>query len=286
MKFAFSSNAFRRYSLIETIELLSEAGYGGIEIMADVPHAYPPHLTESRIEEITGVLRRRHMEISNINAFMLRAVGDVHHPSWIEEDPFLRSVRVAHTLLCIDLAEKLGVRTISTEPGGPVENMSAEEGLYLFTEGLLAVRDRAAKRGVRVLIEPEPGLLVENSAQFLALFENLDPECFGLNFDIGHFFCAGEECASLITQLKDYIHHYHLEDIAASREHVHLMPGEGAIDIAGVLRAIEATGYKGFITVELYTYGDRPVEAAQKSLEYLNRLMTENTAESTRPAGV
>jgi sugar phosphate isomerase/epimerase len=224
------------------------------------------------------------MEVSNINAFMLHAVGDTHHPSWIERDPFLRSMRIAHTLLCIDLAERLGVRTLSTEPGGPLKGMSAEEGLQLFTEGLLMIRDRAAEKRVRVLIEPEPGLLIESSAQFISLFKNLDPDVFGLNFDIGHFFCAGEDCSSLIPQLKDYIYHFHLEDIAESREHIHLMPGDGVIDLAGILKTIDESGYKGFVTVELYTYEDSPIETARKSLEYLNGLLRANKAVSLKPA--
>ena len=50
LRFAFSSNAFRQYSLIETIRILAELGYQGIEIMADIPHAYPPDLNKKDVE--------------------------------------------------------------------------------------------------------------------------------------------------------------------------------------------------------------------------------------------
>ena len=79
----------------------------------------------------------------------------------------------------------------------------------------------------------------------------LDPEVFGLNFDIGHFFCVGEDLSALVLKLKDCSFHFHLEDIASSRRHHHLMLGEGAIDIRGVLETIESTGFSGFVTVEL-----------------------------------
>ena len=52
--------------------------------------------------------------------------------------------------------------------------------------------------------------------------------------------------------------HYHLEDIAATRVHRHLIPGRGAIDFEATLRAIAATGYDGWLTVELYPYIDDP----------------------------
>ena len=112
MKFSFSSNAFRRFSLIDTIEILAGIGYEGIEIMADVPHAYPPDLNEHDIEDTRKALDRYGFTISNINAFMMHAEGDTWHPSWIEQDPVLRARRIDHTLRCIDLAERLGAPSL------------------------------------------------------------------------------------------------------------------------------------------------------------------------------
>ena len=269
MKFAFSSNAFRRYTLFETMKIISATGYQGIEIMADVPHAYPLHLSDGDVAEIRGALRDTQLEVANINAFMHHADGDTYHPSWIEKDPLLRQKRVDYTLRCLDLAAALGARTISTEPGGPLQDMTAEQGMDLFLEGLSKVADQARQSGVKILIEPEPHLLIENSSQFLNLMQQLDPEAFGLNFDIGHFYCVGEDPAELVGRLKDYTPHFHLEDIAASREHYHLLPGQGAIDLPSVLNRIEAIGFQGFVTVELYTYEDRAEEAAFDAYRYL-----------------
>ncbi len=42
MKFAFSTNAYRNFSIEESIDSISEVGYSAIEIMCDIPHAYPP----------------------------------------------------------------------------------------------------------------------------------------------------------------------------------------------------------------------------------------------------
>ena len=181
-------------------------------------------------------------------------------------------MRVDHTLQCIDLARELGAPSITTEPGGPLDGVAPQIGKELFFEGLQAVQETARKKGIRILIEPEPGLLIENSVQFLDFFEQLDPTVFGLNFDIGHFFCVGEDPTALVMALKDYICHFHLEDIASSRVHHHLMPGEGAIDLKGVLRTIDEIGHPGFVTVELYTYEDQPVEAAQQALRYLQEI--------------
>jgi sugar phosphate isomerase/epimerase len=283
MRFAFSSNAFGRYSLTEAIGLLADMGYQGIEIMADVPHAYPAHLSEDDIRQIRRALRSHRMEISNVNAFMHNADGDTYHPSWVEKDPAERARRVQYTLEAIDLAERLGASTISTEPGGPLEDVTRGEGFRFFKEGLAAIEAKARSKGIRVLIEPEPGLLIENSSQFIEFHRELDPTVFGLNFDIGHFFCVGEDPSTLVNELKDYTYHFHLEDIAHTRQHYHLLLGEGAIDISGVLKAIEQTGYDGFVTVELYTYAEKPVEAALKSIAYLNEWLQTSERGAPRP---
>lgn len=271
MRFAFSSNAFRRYSLTETMKILTATGYEGIEIMADVPHAFPLHLSEKDVAEIRSALHDTGLQVANINAFMHHAEGDTYHPSWIEKDKSLRAKRVDYTLRCIDLAKKLGAFHISTEPGGPLQNMTREQGLELFLEGLRQVEQRAKDQGIRVLIEPEPNLLIENSTQFLDLFKVLDKEAFGLNFDVGHFYCVNEDPVELIAKLKEYTYHYHLEDIASTREHYHLKLGEGAIDLPAVLKTIDEIGYDGFVTVELYTYEDQAGEAAFDAYRYLSQ---------------
>ncbi|MEW6112307.1 MAG: sugar phosphate isomerase/epimerase family protein [Thermodesulfobacteriota bacterium] len=271
MKFAFSSNGFLRHNLVDTIRIISGSGYQGIEIMADIPHAYPLHLTDANIREIRTALSDHGLQVSNLNAFMHHADGDTYHPSWIEDDPALRAKRVDYTLRCIDLAAQLGAPNISTEPGGPLHGMTREQGLDLFKEGLRQVEARAREAGIRILIEPEPGLLIENSRQFLELFQGLDPAAFGLNFDVGHFYCVNEDLPQLIHGMKGIAHHFHLEDIPPSRAHHHLMLGEGAIDLPEVLNTIRDTGYAGFVTVELYTYVHSAPDAARDAFRYLQR---------------
>lgn len=269
MKLSFSTNAFLHHNLTDALRAISATGYRGVEIMADVPHAYPSYLTEADVAEIRRTLDRTGLEIANVNAFMHHADGDTYHPSWIEPEAELRKKRVDYTLGCIDLAARLGATCLSTEPGGPLEGMTRERGLELFLEGLRQVEDAARKKRVRILIEPEPGLLIESSGQFLEFYKGLDPEVFGLNFDIGHFFCVGEDPVGLVKTLGPMAHHFHLEDIAADRRHHHLLPGEGAIDLPAVLSAIHGTGYKGFVTVELYTYASDAEGAAWAAMRYL-----------------
>jgi sugar phosphate isomerase/epimerase len=278
MQLAFSTNAYLKYPFTEAVDRLARIGYIGVEIMADVPHAWPAYLLESQRQAIRDALSRNHLAISNVNAFMMNAINDRRqkywHPSWIEPDPHYRQIRIDHTLRALTLAKELGAKCITTEPGGPVEpGASWSAALRLFVEMLKPVIAHAEKEGVLLLIEPEPGLLVETADQFLELMQHLDSPAVGLNFDIGHFYCVNDDPAATVPRLKKFTRHYHLEDIAATRVHHHLVPGEGAIDFTGTLQAIRTTGYNGWITIELYPYVDDPDPAAKTAFERVSRLL-------------
>ena len=272
MKFAFSSNAYRNFKIEECIESIHSAGYDAIEIMCDIPHAFPP-LSDDKIKSIKDSLKKNLMSISNLNGFMMKAIEDFHHPSWIEESHDYRQKRIDHTKNCLKLASYLGARTVSTEPGGPKTSQSTKKELQLFQHGLLEVLSLAEELKIHLLIEPEPELLIENSNQFLNFIEKFDSKYIGLNFDIGHFFCVDEDPAKLIHEMQDYIHHIHLEDIDSARKHYHLIPGRGCIDFKKIFNSLNSIDYDGFITIELYPYQDNPKQAAAESMKFINSIL-------------
>lgn len=272
MNFAFSTNAYRNYSIEESIRSIASIGFSGIEIMCDTPHAFPP-LTSDRLNSIKKTLEQNNMSISNLNGFMLCAIENFHHPSWIEKSSEYRKKRVEHTKNCIKLAKELGAHSVSTEPGGPPTHNSLNKDFDLFAKGISEVLPIAEENKIRLLIEPEPGLIIENSTQFLNFIEKFDSQFLGLNFDVGHFYCVGEKPENLIRNLQDYIYHIHLEDISKSRVHYHLIPGTGSIDFKKIFKSINDINYQGYVTVELYPYQSNPEEAARKSLEFLNSII-------------
>ncbi len=279
MQLAFSTNAYLKFSFSEAVGRLAAIGYRGVEIMADVPHAWPACLLDEQKQAIRKTLAEHRLAISNVNAFMMNAISDPRqrywHPSWIEPDRHYRQIRIDHTCRALTLARELGAPCITTEPGGPVEpGGSWSAALQLFVEGLKPVAEHAEKEGVLLLIEPEPGLLVETADQFLELMQHIDSPAIGLNFDIGHFYCVGDEPAPTVHRLASYTRHFHLEDIAATRVHHHLIPGEGAIDFAATLQAIKQIGYQGWITIELYPYVDNPDDAARTALQRVRAIQS------------
>jgi len=270
MKLGYSSNAFVKMSLLNAIKQIADLGFGGIEIMGDRPHLYPPDWNDEALQYLKRKIGRSGLSVTNINSFTLFAVGDTYLPSWIEPEQSRREMRVAHTLQSLHMADELGCANISVPPGGPLPSgMSGKEAFRLFHAGLDQVIPLAEELGVKILIEPEPDLLMENTKQIRSFISDIRSPQVGVNFDIGHFFCAGEDPGESFQELLPWIGHVHIEDIAASRKHHHLIPGQGAIDFEAVLQAIKDTGYDGNISLELYTYADTPKEAGEESLDYL-----------------
>jgi sugar phosphate isomerase/epimerase len=274
MNLAFSSNAYMHFSVEETIRRVAGIGYRGIEILADVPHAWPVGLLPERRQSLREALARHGLTVSNVNGFMMNAVNDPRqpywHPSWIEPDPHYRAIRREHTKRALALAKELGAGNVQTEPGGPLAaGQTWAAAADIFYEEIMPCVEVAERLEVGLLIEPEPGLMIERFEQYLQFADRIQSPWVGLNFDIGHAYCVGEDPQEWVERMAPHTRHYHFEDIAATRVHQHLVPGTGAIDFEATLAAINRTGYRGWITVELYPFIDEPDSAARRAFDYM-----------------
>ncbi len=275
MILGYSTNAFVRFSVLEAVEKIGRLGFRGVEIMCDRPHLYPPDYGEENLTRLKTVIDDQGLKVTNLNSFTLFAVGDTYLPSWIEPREERREIRIQHTLECLKVADFFGCKNISVPPGGPVDEISQERAMTLFHRGLEMVTPLAQELGIKILVEPEPDLLMENTREFKEFIVDVKSPAIGVNFDIGHFFCAGEDPRVAFEELFEWIGHVHLEDIAPDRVHNHLILGQGAIQFAEIFQTMLRLGYQGDVSLELYPYVDTPEEAGRESLEYLQTLLQE-----------
>ena len=273
MIFGYSTNAFVKFSLFEAIARIAGLGFRGVEIMGDRPHLYPPDFGEEDLARLKKVIDEHAIEVININSFTLFAVGDTYLPSWIEPEEDRREIRIRHTLESLRVADYLGCKTISVPPGGPLGNITRQEAISLFHQGLERVIPLAQELGVKVLVEPEPDLLIERTQEFKSFIKDVKSDWVGLNLDIGHFYCVGEDPNAAFEELFEWVGHVHLEDIATSRAHDHLIAGQGTIQFPEIFQTMLRLEYQGDVSLELYPYVDAPEEAGRESLEYLRALL-------------
>jgi sugar phosphate isomerase/epimerase len=274
MKLAFSTNAFSRHGLSEALKAIAQAGYAGVEVLADKPHWYPDTFDKGVAEGIGAELETLGLAVSNVNAnctfgYWKDAPPEpFFEPSLISPSPELRADRIRMIQNTLQFAKVIGADNISITSGKALPTIPPEAAMKQLRESLGPVLETAEKLKVRVGIECEPMLFIEWAQELRGLIDRIGSRMLGANLDIGHSVVLGEDIPGALKLLDGRIWNCHIEDIPG-RKHYHLIPGQGTMDWSGLKDALIAAKYDRFLTVELYTYPDRPVEAAQESIAYL-----------------
>jgi len=161
MRLAFSTNAYLKFPFDQAAGRLAALGYEGLELLADVPHAWPAGLLEESKKAIGATMDRLGLEFSNINAFMMNAVADHRqpywHPSFIEPDAGYRQVRIDHTRRALSLCAELGAPHITTEPGGPLGPGQSREMGCTYGTGVVSSGEGGGRLGLTVSGSFVPG---------------------------------------------------------------------------------------------------------------------------------
>jgi inosose dehydratase len=160
---------------------------------------------------------------------------------------------------------------------------------------LLGNLDRVAalarRRGVTAVLHPHVGTMVETGAEVQRV---LDGSAVPLCLDTGHLLIGGSDPLELAKTVPDRIAHCHLKDVDAAwaarvqsgevtytdavREGMYRPLGQGDVDIAGIVGALEADGYRGWYVLEQDTIltseptGEGPVADVRASVEFLRGL--------------
>ena len=272
-KIALSSSAFHRLKLAQAVRHVAVAGFSGIEVIADSPHAYPPTMTEADRRAVRSALAQNRLAVSNVDATSMKALRDEFRPSWIESDHVLREERYQHTLDAVQLAKDIGSATVSTMAGGVIEDgMTREEAVSRFVNCL---QKTAAflekKKWPAVLFDPRPGMVVSNTAETVEVLARIKSNAVGMTFNTGHFHLAGDNLIDSIKTLGKHIRHVHIEDVAGDDSGAIVVPGTGVVDFGAVFRAFDEINYAGWFTVDLSAADMHPDEAAKQAFHYLAR---------------
>jgi len=193
--------------------------------------------------------------------------------------------------------------------GAKVLVLSADSGMVGYDarpdldstgwETLLANLDRlaelAAARGVKAVLHPHVGTMIEKPDEVQRVLEN---SSISLCLDTGHLLIGGTDPAALTRQAPERIAHTHLKDVDAAlakrvqageltyteavSEGMYRILGQGDVDIAGVIRELEKHGYDGWYVLEQDTIlhdkpqGAGPVAAVEASANYVRSVLAGN----------
>lgn len=144
----------------------------------------------------------------------------------------------------------------------------------------------AAPEGVRVAFHPHTATWIEAPHEVEALVERLRGTRAGLCLDVGHYLVGGGDPVAAIDRYGALVTHAHLKDVdpgvlarlragevdgfgGAVRERIFTELGNGALDLDGVVAALDRIGYAGWLTVEQDSTWLQPSEAAAIGIRVL-----------------
>ncbi|QYX76437.1 metabolite traffic protein EboE [Streptomyces akebiae] len=183
----------------------------GLWLARDVVARLTSEPGESR--RLKDELEARGLETVTLNAFPYAGFHrevvkkDVYLPDWADE------ARLSHTLDCArvlaallpDDAERGSVSTLPLAwrtPWPPDRADTARRALDRLAAGLATIESDTGRR-VRVGFEPEPGCVVETTAQAVRELRGLDPERLGVCLDACHLAVQFEEPGAALRRLAE-----------------------------------------------------------------------------------
>ncbi len=227
---------------------------------------------ENSPEELTAEKRRDLLDFVKANGLKFSALcGDLgegfFHP---ERNPVLieKSKRI------LDLAKELETDVVTTHIGVVPEDPTHDR-YKIMQEACFELSRYADRIGSHFAIETGP----ETSAVLKGFLDGLGSTGVAVNLDPANLvMVTGDDPVQAVYNLKDYIVHTHAKDgemlIRTNPEYIYKVTprpedmadikffretplGEGKVDFAAYLKALEDIGYRGFLTIEREA-GDDP----------------------------
>lgn len=276
MKLGFVSAILDNNTFEEMIDTASKLGFKCVEVAcwpkgkaerryAGVTHIDVDSLDDEKVEYINNYCSEKGVEISSL-AF---------YPNTMDSDLEKRTENIEHLKKVIKASSHLGIGLITTFIGRD-QHKTVEENIELFKEIWPPIIKFAEEMNVKVAIENCPMLFGPDQwpgGQNLAttpqiwrrLFDIINSEYFGLNYDPSHFVWQKIDYIKPIYEFKNKIFHVHYKDIKLYEDRLNnvgimayplefmspKLPGLGDVDWGKYVSALTDIGYKGYTCIEI-----------------------------------
>ena len=271
LRYAYNTNGTANHRFADALELIADSGYDGVALTLDHHHFDPFAPELSRRAEVLGTALQR-LKLGLVLETGARYLLDPrqkHEPTLVSPEPDGRARRVEFLWRAMQIAAACGAEAVSFWAGVVRAGVSQDDARAYLHAGVAELVDRNVF-GVTLAFEPEPGMLVEDVADFLDLQRRV-PE-LRLALDTGHCIVSGGlEPADAIHQQRDNLATVSLEDMPRGK-HEHLPFGEGDMDTPAVLRALRDVGYSKLACVELSRDSHRAHSMVPQALTYLKNV--------------
>ena len=260
----------------EMIDIVAENGLDCVEVAcwpagkaerryAGVSHIDTENLTKEQAEKYQAYAAEKKVAISAL----------AYYPNPLDEDLEKRQLVIDHIYSVIDAAKLMEINLVTTFIGR-MPSKTISENLKEVEEVWKPILAYAEKQKVKIAIENCPMLFTEDEwpggqnlmttpALFRKIFDLLDSDYLGLNYDPSHFVWQQMDYLAPIYEFKDKLFHVHYKDIKVYRNKLQKvgvmatpleymspkLPGLGDVDWGKYVSALTDVGYSGYTCIEV-----------------------------------
>ncbi len=265
MKFAICNETYEGWGFERACGHIAETGYDGVEIAPFTLKEDPRELTEAEMVKYGEVARGAGLEVVGLHWLLVKPAG-MHLTT---TDAAVRKATAEFGRHLARLCGAAGGKVMvwgSPKQRNLEEGWDYEEAAERAAEVLREVSEEAGRCGVRVALEPlgrkETNFLT-SAAETVRLIERVDHPACRLHLDVKAMSDEEKEIAEIIAESRDYTVHFHANDPNLRG------PGFGEVRFEPIAEALKASGYGGYVSVEVFDYTPDAETIAVESLRYL-----------------
>lgn len=265
----YGTNGFANHRLDDALRMIADLGYTSVALTLDHHHLDPYGRDVVRdTDHVAALLGRLGLRVVvETGARYLLDPARKHHPTLVCDEP---ARRIDFLTRAVHIAAELDADCVSFWSGIRPDGVDPATAWRRMRTGVAEVLAEAAPLGVRLGLEPEPGMFVEHLADALRLREELgSPDLLGITLDVGH--CVAVEprdAADCVRLAAGLLVNVQLDDMLPG-VHEHLEFGEGELDLPATLAALTEVGYSGVAAVELPRHSHAAPDVAARAITAL-----------------
>ncbi|HIZ35940.1 MAG TPA: sugar phosphate isomerase/epimerase [Candidatus Ruania gallistercoris] len=278
LRLAYGTNGFGDHRLSDALSIIADLGYDGVALTLDHHHLDPFAADlATQVGTVQRLLTTHHLAVViETGARYLLDPRHKHEPTLVSTQG--RELRLDFLHRAIDIAADLGSDVVHLWSGILPADTTVAAGWDRLLTGMAQILPHAESAGVRLAVEPEPGMLVERLADAQELRRLLgSPDALRLTLDIGHALCNEDLSPdATIRAAADDLRHVQIEDMRRG-VHEHLEFGEGELDLVRAVAALLEVGYDGLVSVELARHSPTAPMTAARSIDALRTAVADVT---------
>lgn len=260
---------YKRYSLEYFLSSAARLGFRNIELWASGPHFHLDYFSLQDVKNLQQKIKARGLKVICLTPEQYVYPVSISHP-----DPEYRKHSVEFFRRHIEAASLLECDRVLVTTGIAYLDADETEAWKWCRESLSEICKTAEKEGVYLPVEAFTSFSthVFNRAEHISrmIKEVGSPYLKGLA-DTDVMATTGKDTIhDFIKELGDDLNHVHFVD---GNPGGHLVPGEGRLDMAEALKALNDIDYKGYLGLELLDrrYILDPEKAMRDSLAWFEK---------------